>query len=277
MAANKKNVDGDDLLYRFFQELFSDESSGAEGLPLRMLATMGIWLPLDVYHDWPILLPWVVRDNKCRGNKKQGIPDQWGSPNEDGYFRDDNSLVKALPRTFSVQANAPLPVLRGARMGKAFVASHIWREVNHQDLASRIALLNSFTPNLLWLPRQVSKLSDREGSIIQQTLQAMSWQIYRHAPVAPHLEEVVEEAWRLIPEPQLSLDLPALNWFESTARFFKTRETNLNVLIAALRALEAGEPLEGKVLSKRYTAGLPGVEATARRDLLRHLKRFLAP
>ena len=270
-------VHGDDLLYRFFNDLFLEDSELAAQLPVRMLASMGIWLPLEIYYDWPIMLPWVVRDATCRGNKKRQIPDQWGAPDERGFLRDDNSLIKALPRSLSVRT----PIggrLNGARMGTEFVAAHVWRVVDHVNLASRHPLLNSFVPNLVWLPSQVSKLSDREGGPVQLALQSMSWQIYRHAPVAPHLAEIVEEAWTLVPEPKPSVDeLPDLNWFESTDRFHSTRRARLDSVVDALRRLAQEQPLEEKVITTRYGVGLPHVRESARSDLLLHLHRFLSP
>jgi len=43
-------------------------------------------------------------------------------------------------------------------MGNEFVASHVWRVVDHAEVKSRLPLLNSFVPNLVWLLVQVSKL-----------------------------------------------------------------------------------------------------------------------
>ncbi len=177
----QKTVHGDDLLYRFFQDLFATEPELFTVVPRLLVESMAIWLPLDVYEGFPVLLPWVVRDPHCRGNTKKGVPDQWGSPNRDGYLRDDNSLVKALPRSLAVRGPKGSHI-HGARMGTEFVASHVWRKVNAIDLASRIPLLNTFVPNLVWLPSQVAKLSDVEGGIVQQTLQAMSRAIYGTAP-----------------------------------------------------------------------------------------------
>lgn len=273
-TVKQRLVHGDALLYRFFLDLFADDSELAARLPTRMLANMGIWLPLDVYHDWPVMLPWVVRDPSCRGNRKKGIADEWGAPNELGFLRDDNSLIKGLPKSLPVVTVVP-GHLSGARMGKEFVASHIWRVVNHDDLASRHPLLNSFVPNLVWLPSQVSKLSDREGSPVQRTLQAMAWRIYRDAPVAPHLRETVEEAWQLIPKPDDAPDLPDLNWFEPTSRFFVTRQNRLDSVIDGLERLEAGLELDKKVVSSRYTEGLPRVDGLARAELLEYLRRFV--
>ena len=269
----QRRVNGDDLLYRFFADLFDEDSALASELPARMLGTMGIWFPLDVYYDWPVLLPWVVRDPHCRGNRKKGIPDSWGSPNAKGFLTDDNSLIKALPKSLSVVTPSAGP-LSGRRMGSEFVASHVWRKVRHEELASRLPLLNSFVPNLVWLPSQVSKLTDREGSVVQVTLQAMAWQIYRHAPVAPHLEGVVEEAWNLIPPPEHHMPLPTLNHFETTPRFFSTRENRLRTVVRALRRLERGQDLDEKVVTSRYTEGLPSVPEAERDALRDYLSRF---
>lgn len=270
----QRRVNGDDLLYRFFADLFDEDSALASELPPRMLATMGIWFPRNVYYDWPVLLPWVVRDPHCRGNRKKGIPDSWGSPNPEGFLTDDNSLIKALPKSLSVVTPTPSP-LSGRRMGGEFVASHVWRKVRHQELASRLPLLNSFVPNLVWLPSQVSKLTDREGSVVQETLQTMAWQIYRHAPVAPHLKDVVEEAWNLIPPPERSVALPPLNHFETTRRFFSTRENRFRTVLRALHRLERGQDLDEKVVTSRYTEGLPGVPRAERDAMRDYLLRFI--
>jgi hypothetical protein len=201
MAKKQKVIHGDDLLYRFFQDALAKEPDLFAKVPQMMLEAMGVWFPRDTYRDWPVLLPWVVRDPKCRGNKSKGLPDEWGSPDERAYLRDDNSLVKALPRALSITTSG-FASLSGARMGTEFVASHVWREVlGTNQLASRDPVLNSFIPNLVWLPTQVAKLTDREGGV-QKTLQSMAWAIYREAPVAPHLNEQVEAAWKMIPEPE---------------------------------------------------------------------------
>lgn len=47
-VSSHRLVHGDDLPYRFFLDLFADDSELAARLPARMLASMGICLPLDV-------------------------------------------------------------------------------------------------------------------------------------------------------------------------------------------------------------------------------------
>ena len=83
-----KRVRGDDLLYRFFRDVLADHPEIFVRVPQMLVSAMGIWLPLDVYAELPVLLPWVVRDPKCRGSKAQGIPDAWSSPDENGYGHD---------------------------------------------------------------------------------------------------------------------------------------------------------------------------------------------
>ncbi len=270
-------VHGDDLLYRFFQQLISVEPDLGSRVSTLLLNSMAIWLPLDVYDRLPVLLPWVVRDPKCRGSKAHGTADSWSSPNALGYLRDDNSLIKSLPRSLVITGPSGSHI-SGARIGRDFVAAHVWRVVGHEELASRIPILNSFVPNLVWLPAQIAKLTDVEGGIVQRILQATSYAIYRRAPVRESLASAAERAWRLIPRPTLEsgpFELSALNWFGSTANFFRTRETRLWTVISALEDLESGRALKTKVMTTRYTEGLPTVDAAARRELLDYLLQFV--
>ncbi len=272
----KRIIHGDDLLYRFFQDSLRDKPEIFAAVPQLLISNTAIWLPIDMYERWPILLPWVVRDPKCRGNAKRGLPDRWSSPDSNGYLRDDNSLVKSLPRALRVRGPDGSYV-DGARMGSEFVASHAWRRiVKSEQLASRIPLLNTFVPNLVWLPNQVAKLTDREGGIVQQTLQAMAYQIYRKASVNPVLRDIVEIAWTMLPEPQVKLSpfrLNDLNWFEVTCGFYRTRSSRLGSVVEALEALELGRAIPKRVVTTRYAAGLPFVDRVA----LSHLKSFLLP
>ena len=165
-------------------------------------------------------------------------------------------------------------------MGTEFVASHIWRVVDHEKLASRIPLLNTFVPNLVWLPSQVAKLSDREGEVVQRTLQAMAYRIYRNAPVQPHAKERAEEAWSMIPPPDEPLEPFAdsdLNWFEATPAFRETRINRIESVMAALDLLAQGRPLPERVVTTRYAAGLPMVSESKRHQLRDFLGSLAGP
>lgn len=277
---NTSKIHGDDLLYRFFRRLADSEPELFAVVSQLFVESMAIWLPLNVYQHNPVLLPWVVRDPKCRGSKQKGIPDQWSAPDEGGYLRDDNSLVKALPRSLSISGPRG-SYLHRKRIGREFVASHIWRKVDKGQSANQVPLLNTFVPNLVWLPAQIAKLSDLDGEIVQLTLKEISHRIYANAPVDDHLEPIVAEAWSMLPMPEPRIDLEVnlknLNWFVATERFLTLRSGRLAEVISALRTLEAGEPLTRKVVATRYTDGLPTVGADRRKRLIEFLSRFEVP
>lgn len=241
----------------------------------------GIWLPLDAYAAWPVMLPWSVRDLSCRSGG--GVrAELWSSPDDRGYCLDDNSFIKGTARSLPVDALGG-HFLAGARMGGGFTAAHIWREVGRDVLASRIPLLYSFLPNLVWLPTEVAKLTDYEGGRFQRAAQALSTALYRSAPVAPGLRGVAEEAWSMIGAPEQPdpvalecVESVGVNWFRTTPGFFRTRRKRVDEVTRALEALVAGSRLTGKVVSSRYTAGLPLVTPQARDDLLAWLDRFRA-
>lgn len=168
-------------------------------LAARLISTLGVWMHPDVYERLPILVPYAVRDPLVRGNKAKGISDSWGAPNDAGYFRDDNSLVKGLPRSLEIDGPSRGPY-RGARIGTGFVAAHVWRTLTDgAGLSARNPATYSFVPNLVWLPGEIAALTDREGSFAQLYVQALAQKVYRHRTVAPRLAPVVEHAWSLLP------------------------------------------------------------------------------
>jgi hypothetical protein len=277
VGARRRVVHGDDLLYRFFSNLLSSEDPALTAVPQMLLEAMAIWLPRETYSRLPVMLPWVVRDPTCRGAPSRGIPDVWGSPDPKGYLRDDNSLIKGLTRALDISGPSRSG-LAGARMGTEFVAAHVWRQVNDSSvLASRWPELNSFVPNLVWLPGQIAKLTDREGGPVQETLQAMSVEIYRNVAVNPRYEALTQRAWSLLPAPKRSVELDCknLNWFVLTESFYATREARLRTVVNALSGLELGQAPTTKVITTRYGAGLADVNAEERSELLRKLSGLL--
>ena len=114
--------------------------------------------------------PAAVCRPRSRESREQGegLPDQWGAPDEQARFRDDNSLVKSLPRSLEIE-NAHNLLLHRRPLGTGFVASHAWRQLAPSGAAARNPATYSFVPNLVWLPLQVSKLTDREGHFVRPT------------------------------------------------------------------------------------------------------------
>jgi hypothetical protein len=140
-------------------------------------------------------------------------------------------------------------------------------------------------PNLVWLPAEVAKLTDYEGGPFQRAAQDLSVALYRNAPVNLAVSAVAEEAWALIGAPDaVDPDIQSrvrqadgVNWFATTSAFFRTRRTRVDQIARALEALERGDRLHAKVVSSRYTAGLPSVDPAARAELLAWLERFREP
>jgi hypothetical protein len=272
-----RKVDGNHVLYHFLQkQLLQEDVWLFQMLTARLITSLGIWLPLDTYHAMPILTPHAVRDPTCRKDIRAGRPEAWGSPNSEGYFRDDNSLIKGIPSALPIVSR--FSEYSGARMGNGFVASHVWRKLADNSIAARHPLTYSFIPNLVWLPMQVSKLSDREGSFVQTYLQAVSKKIYRSAPVSAHQKSVVTDAWDLLPDPSgiPSQGLPRieeLNFFSYSDNFMKRRLRKLQEAQQLIAQAVCRRP--GPEVSERYNEGLQLMSPEQLEPLNQFLYRYV--
>ena len=272
----RQEVKGDDLLYRFFNHVIVSEPELFEKIPRLLVLSMGIWFPKSVYKKMPVLLPWVLRDPSCRGKKSKGKVveiDQWGAPNGDGYLRDDNSLVKGIPKSLKIKSES-YDYLNNKHLGNEFVAAHIWRENLSGTLASRIPILNTFVPNLVWLPSQVAKLSDREGSKVQNALKEISWSIYRDVALPIETKTIAENSWALLPKPTDVREVleKEVSWFIETNTFMNTRRSKLQTVVVALEKLKNGKQVSPALKPSRYRDGLSKVSVNKREKLLSDLR-----
>ena len=271
-------VEGGNVLYHYLQKSLQEEDVWLfQMLVAKLVVGLGIWFPPSSYAALPIALPHVVRDPDCRGS---GDADQWSSPNSEGYVRDDNFLVKALVRSFTVNSSA-FAGYRNRKLGTGFVSAHAWRTTSDGGHASRNPLTNSFWPNLVWLPANVAKLTDREGSFTQTFVQAISFKIYRGVEVHPQLRPFVEEAWSLLPAvseiPDQALpDVEDLNFFDVPSSFLVKRLEKVRSVSEGLGRAEEELPVEGKVVSSRYAKGLADLKPKAAGRLREHLDRYAA-
>jgi len=273
-----REIDGNHVLYHFLQKgLLQEDVWLFQMLTARLVASLGIWFPLRTYSVMPLLTPYAVRDKTCRKDVKTGRPEAWGSPNSQGYFRDDNTLIKGIPSALPIESR--FSEYNGARMGKGFVASHVWRKLTDGGSASQHPLTNSFIPNLVWLPTQVAKLSDREGSFVQTYLQAISKKIYRPVPVSAHQQNVVSEAWDLLPDPSgiPPQGLPpteVLNFFAYSDDFMMSRFKSMQKVQVLIARAAIGQA--GPQVSKRYNEGLKLMSPEQLDPLNQFLSRYLA-
>lgn len=272
-------IDGIDVLKNFleqrysqysFKDLEKQDDPSIQTCIKEAIDILGIWLPVELYKYLPIISPFVKRDNSCRPLKKNQI-DMWGSPDEEGYFRDDNSIVKGYPRSLLI--NSTFPSYAGKKIGKGFVTAHCWMCKNN----NYNPMVNSFVPNLVWLPKPLAVLTDVEGSFAQQYVQFLSYNIYVKVRVNRVLSKTIKECWSLLPKPYLSLPRKkvVVNFFEYKPRMQKSRISIIKNVQKALELCIAGEKLSKKVISKRYTDGLPNVSKEHLIRLNIELKNYL--
>lgn len=211
-------TNGENIIYHYIQKtLLADNDSDefSKELIERLIIDLSIWFPIDVYKQIPILLPFVIRDSSCRRKQPNSTKDEWGSANEFGFLRDDNSLIKGIIKSFFVDGRR-VKNYDNKKLANGFVASHIWRnlQINQDKLASTFEKTNSFIPNLVWLPKQISKLTDREGSYAQNLLKTISYKIYFNTTEPSSFKK---EIWAELNNPETTtkhdIDISKLNYF----------------------------------------------------------------
>lgn len=277
MVSQTKRIDGQNIVYHYLQKvLLREEDEFSLELIKHLIVDLSIWIPPCLYRRLPILLPYVVRDPSCRKNRLTG-EDEWGEPNQEGFLRDDNSLIKGLVRSFKVNSSR-VKSYDGKKLGNGFVASHIWREIEFEGsylISSRHYMLNSFIPNLAWLPVQISKFTDREGSVAQRLLQAISHLIYENI----HMPEEISGLWRHLPFPEefhnIEIDLTKLSYFVVPENWTEKRVAGLLSEIDLILSPSKTDTREvEKVKSRRYLPMLRQMKAEKRRALNEWLKKY---
>lgn len=259
------NVDGNHVLYHYLEKDLKEADIWLfQMLAARLFTALGIWFSPKVYASCPILVPFAVRDPNCRPRKK-GDADEWGAADSKGRFRDDNSLVKGLPRSLAIRSPRN-PIYHRRKLGNGFVACHVWRikAGGGSELSSRDPDTYSFVPNLVWLPSQVAKLTDREGSFAQAYLQALSFKIYNRVEVPNQFSSLVERSWSKLHVPQGIPDsgLPEpqdLSYFDDTESFIARRLKIISTVRTAIDSVVEQNPIRGKIVSSRYTTSLAKV------------------
>lgn len=275
----KLKVDGNHVLYHYLEkDLQRSDVWLFQMLTARLVGDLSIWIHPDTFTRLPLAIPYARRDPSCR--KSIGGIEAWGSPDSDGYFRDDNSLIKGLTKSLKIERSNSHSFYRG-RLGNGFTACHVWRTLrNKAQIASRSPYTYSFIPNLVWLPTQVAKLSDREGSFVQTYLQALSLKIYRKRQMPDQLQPFVDKIWRMLPSPSgIPLDgLPdeaELNFFENSSTFLDTRIKKIVKVVQLLDASILHQTPAKKFVSTRYDAGISPIPREKLKALRTYLHNYL--
>jgi len=268
-----KKVDGQNIIYHYIQKnILANEDEFSKNLIQKFMIDLSIWLPVDFYEELSIILPYVVRDSRCR----RPI-DEWGSSNTEGFLRDDNTLIKGIVNSFIIKS-PKIGEYNGNKKGNGFVASHIWRKIsiNQQKiLASKHHKTYSFIPNLVWLPSQISKLTDREGSYAQQVLQTLSHKIYNSKGIK--VDEKIKEIWNSLPNPDLTLegDMNSLNFFEVPKSWILKRKNQLLKELDLIQdALTKLDKTTAKIKCSRYRPTLLKINEINKQTLLNWLNYY---
>lgn len=262
--SSEKKIDGNNILYHIIQKqiiLAGDSDNPTQETKFlieQLLLWGGIWFTPEVYKTIPVLLPYVIRDASCRKIDPKTEKDTRGIATTKGLLPDDNSSIKGIPR--SLRIISQLSEMNGNRMGNGFVASHIWRKlIKHTDiLASQYEATNSFIPNLVWLPSQLSKLTDREGSYAQRFLQYVSCKLYKGIQLK---NSTIQSIWDELAVPAITpmseVNLNNLNYFDATANWIQKRRDNLNKELQSILSILNGQlPCMNKINVSNYVPTL---------------------
>lgn len=265
MPPKKKPVDGPQSFYHYLKEDLAERLDNYDLLIADMVMSLGIWIGLDTYRALPLLTPWARRDPLCRKRVPAQVlddkKDEWGLADERGFVKDDNTLIKDLPRSSPISSGNLY--FKQKKMGRGFVAAHIWPRTTDNWR------LFSFAPNLVWLPTPLAGLTDLRESRAQSIVQALSWIRYRSLELPPETAAFVEQCWSAVREPSgadlqlaermLSRDNLDYQSFELGERSIKDRLRKVEEFSAALEGVAAGSPPPGDTIGGHYKYFLPSL------------------
>ena len=220
---------------------------------VEIITIFAIWPLIDSYKKSPWLARYAVRsqrqrvDDRVPGEKR----DLWGIPDESGFFTDDNSLLKS---TYKNQIISGLKNPYGEnRISSGLVCCHIWPKTTGDSL------LFSFLPNLVWVPKSLSRFTDvfNEKPIHKAhfVLQEISYARYKKVQVLTG-ERQADIAWSRITRPNVDFEeLPCYTEFISEPSLSNRVNTRHYRLLEFLGAALANDPKYLRRFSKRYHLG----------------------
>lgn len=254
-SVNKETKINADVIFQKYLEAnykkHVDELSEDEVVEL--ILKFGIWMSIDSYIKAPWIARYALRKIRNRSDDRvSGIKqDLWGLPTEEGFFTDDNSLIKGTYRRMKTFGkNNPYG---DQAIDDGFVCCHVWADTTKDPL------LFSFVPNLIWLPKSLSKFTDdlteKPPHKIHYILQNYSILRFKSAVVETGLSDV-QLAWSKLPGNQIG-PLSDMNFTEfiSEPNFSNLVSMRHQKLLAFLRAAQAGEPYKHQRFSARYHLG----------------------
>ena len=240
-----------------------------------------IWPLMDSYRQSPWLARYAVRrqrhriDERVPGEKR----DLWGMPDESGYFADDNSLLKSTFKNLPILGTSN--PYGSSRISSGLVCCHIWPKTTSDPL------LFSFLPNLVWIPKSLSRFTDVFGDKathkVHFVLQTLSHSRYRELDVLTGKGQIAD-AWRQLTNPSVDIDREfQFNEMISEPSLSKRVRTRHDRLITFLTSALENDPKKQRRFSKRYHLGwgsgidktIPSINELVSRSKILELKRII--
>ena len=249
---------------------------------VELVIKFAIWPATESYVSAPWGARYAVRrqrhrtDDRAPGDKR----DLWGMPDEMGYFADDNSLLKSTYR--NLQIAGPNNPYTTSKLSTGLVCCHIWSATTSDPL------LFSFLPNLVWLPKSLSRFTDvykdRDAHRVHYVMQEMSYRRYRELKVKVGNEDC-QRAWAKLVRPSIDLtEIIHYTQMASEPTLSKRVRARHNRLTSFLEAATSETYKGQRRFSRRYHLGygslidttIPSVNELVSRKQLLELKRIIA-
>ena len=218
-----------------------------------LILKFGIWMSIDSYKNAPWIARYAIRtlrpriDNRFPGEKR----DLWGTPSVEGYFTDDNSLIKSSYKNMRV-------VGRNNPYGENFITSglvccHVWPHT------TKDAQLFSFIPNLIWIPKSLSRYTDVLGNKpihkIHYILQNCSISRFKSIQVRTGMDDAMSAWSKLEGNNKIMPDQIDFTEFVSEPKLSERTLKRHNRLIDFLSACLSSPPYNQTRFSARYHLG----------------------
>jgi len=157
---------------------------------VRFILDLSIWIDPKSYVKLPIFEPLAYRDQNA-----QGPPDMRGKANPlTAFLVDDNSMIKNYAQG-KVVSSKKIQYYDGRKISEGFWACHIWDRLEDNTLTNTDNCLFSFIPNIVWLPKELSRLTDHVP-IIKDVMKQLSIQLYGQLKLPNQaLQSIVDESW----------------------------------------------------------------------------------
>lgn len=252
--AKSKEVDADVVFTKYLKSNFDKPLETLKDDEIvNLILKFGIWMSIDSYKKAPWIARYAIRtlrpriDNRFLGEKR----DLWGTPSVEGYFTDDNSLIKGSYKRMRV-------IGKHNPYGESIITSglvccHVWPSTTKDPQ------LFSFIPNLIWVPKSLSRYTDVLGNKpihkIHYILQNCSISRFKSVQVRTGRDDASLAWGKLTPNNKTMPSEISFTEFVSEPKLSTLVHARHNRLIDFLKASLTKPPYKQLRFSARYHLG----------------------